>query len=610
MPPSAEAVALAAQARDRGVVAVLTGPAEGMAAPAIVWARGPDAASFLHSQVTNDVEGLAEGAGNLNARVTRTGHLQHLFSLHRAEGEAFLLLTEAAWAERLRDDLDAFLFTDDLTLEVDDSHHWIAVQGPNAAEACEAVFGPLGFEPWATLPEHGVRALRRAKRSAGVELPPGCFALRRSFTGDVGYLLAFPAGHPCIAALRTAFGTTVCVVTGHQAYAAALEVLRVETGAPRMGPETDAKKRLLPEMGIEQSAVSYTKGCYLGQEVIARVRTYGSVPNLLRGLLLEGSGQYDDAARAALAALPPLGAPLKDPAGKTIGHLMSRTWSPVMGAPVALAFLGRNHRTPGRALSLHTDTGSFTATVQLLPFFSAPDTASRVAFLYDKAIRTFADGREDDALTLLEEALRIDPSHADAYEAIGVILGRAGRYHEAIDVFRRLEEVAPQAPMVNTNLSLYYMKLGDRETAENEAAKATTKGMAKLRGKEKTAAEFEDDVARSRTKDALRKRNMFSRVLEIDEVDPIALFGMGNALLVLGEAAEAEASLRRALEVDSKNSAVYVAHGKALERLERVDDAIATYRDGVEVASRKGDLMPLREMEHRLLLLGASRNPE
>jgi Flp pilus assembly protein TadD len=76
---------------------------------------------------------------------------------------------------------------------------------------------------------------------------------------------------------------------------------------------------------------------------------------------------------------------------------------------------------------------------------------------------------------------------------------------------------------------------------------------------------------------------------------------------VLGEAAEAAKHLARAVEVDKNNSAVYVPLGKALEQLERVDEAVAAYRAGMEVASRKGDLMPLKEMEHRLLLLGKSR---
>ena len=66
-----------------------------------------------------------------------------------------------------------------------------------------------------------------------------------------------------------------------------LELLRIEAGIVRVGPDTRGRKRILPETGLEQHTVSYTKGCYLGQEVIARVRTYGALPFGLRGLVLE-----------------------------------------------------------------------------------------------------------------------------------------------------------------------------------------------------------------------------------------------------------------------------------------------------------------------------------
>jgi predicted Zn-dependent protease len=157
--------------------------------------------------------------------------------------------------------------------------------------------------------------------------------------------------------------------------------------------------------------------------------------------------------------------------------------------------------------------------------------------------------------------------------------------------------------MVNTNLSLYYMKIGDKETAEDESGKATLKGMARQRGR--AAMAVDQDLEDGKRKDAARKRDMFRRVLEIDADDAIALFGLGNALLTLGDPDGAARHLARAVSTDKNNSAVYVSLGKAFERLERTTEAVATYRAGLEVASRRGDLMPAREMEHRLLLLGA-----
>jgi folate-binding protein YgfZ len=590
----------ARQARRDALVAVLdaSAPTFGTAKLGLLRAEGPDAASFLHSQLTNDVSGLEPGQGNLTARVSRTGHLEHLASLHRElrrkePHPSFLLLTERDRLQGLHDALDAFLFSDVLTMTPLPAPDVLAVQGPKAAEVYETVFGPLGFEPWGTLPEHGIRPVKRTRKTVGAAIGAGSFVVRRSLTGDVGFLV-FLADGTDLAALTSAFEHVVSPAD----FCEAVELLRVEAGLLHLDTELTGKRRLLPETGVEQKAVSYTKGCYLGQEVIARVRTYGSVPNLLRAIVLDG----DD---ATLGRLPAPGEPLTNADGKKVGTIASRSWSVEREAPIALAYLGRNHRTPGTELSLTLDDGPLQGTVEVLPLYASPDTAARVQHLYDRAIRVFADGDVTTALALLEESLGLDPSFADAYEVIGVILGKAGQYHEAIDFFRRLEEVAPNEPLVNTNLSLYYMKIGDRDTAEDEAGKATLKSMAKARGKE--GGDVDADLRASKRKDAERKLRMFGQVLEFDDVDPIALFGMGSSLLTLERWEEAAGYLERAAVADKQNSAVYVAHGRALEKLDRADDAVATYRAGIEVASRRGDLMPLKEMEHRLLLMGVSR---
>jgi tetratricopeptide (TPR) repeat protein len=159
--------------------------------------------------------------------------------------------------------------------------------------------------------------------------------------------------------------------------------------------------------------------------------------------------------------------------------------------------------------------------------------------------------------------------------------------------------------MVNTNLSLYYMKLGDKETAEDQSALAAQKSMRKGRKGVDASALIQAQID-ARRADATRKKGMFEQVLDFDPDDPIALFGIGSALGVLGQWAEALPYLVRASEVNRRNSAVYVAWGKTLEALERLADAQDVYKMGIDVASRRGDLMPLKEMEHRVLLLKAT----
>src|SRR5690606_40034899 len=115
---------------------------------------------------------------------------------------------------------------------------------------------------------------------------------------------------------------------------AAQETFRIEAGRPAMGLDIE-RNTLLPETPLVHEAVSTTKGCYLGQEVVARLRAYGSVRMMLMGLQFPGD-----------VPLPPRNA-LLIKANQRIGIVKSGTYSPAPGAPVALTYLDLGHRTPG-----------------------------------------------------------------------------------------------------------------------------------------------------------------------------------------------------------------------------------------------------------------------
>jgi len=609
MTPSRAILDLARDVRAAGLFTRLDADGSGLASLGAIRASGRDALSFVHSQVTNEVEGLAAGQGNRSARVTRQGQLVDLFSVHRlpdGDTPALLLVLERERIAPLLVDLDGVLFADEVVLsDVSDEYVWFAVQGSVAPAVLDSVL-PAREGSYAGSPVGAIVS------PSGVGVPEGTLVINRSLTGEAGMLILLPGADPasqaCGKRLAEAAGAAGCVTVEEPMRSALLELLRIEAGVVRIGPDTAGRKRILPETGLEQQTVSYTKGCYLGQEVIARVRTYGRLPFGLRGLVLESGESGDDWTLRSrlLDAVPAAGEDVVLEDGKKVGQFASRTLSPVVGQPVVYAYIDKNHRTPGTSLALRLGDGIVSATVALLPFYDAPGRDERVAFLYDRAVRNFASGREDEALDLLEEALRLDSGFSDGYEAIGVMLGRSERFHEAIDIFKRLEEIAPSEPMVNTNLSLYFMKIGDKETAEAEAAKAMQKSMAMRSGREVDGSKLDDVLAEQRRSDALRKKAMFAQVLEIDPDDGIALFGLGNALSILGEWEPAAEVLARAAANERDNSAVHLAHGKALEQLGRLSEAERVYREGMEVASRKGDLMPLKEMEHRVLLLSGT----
>lgn len=580
-------------AQERGVLAPLVDPE---LRPGLLWLSGPEAASFLEGQLTHEVVGLGPGAGRELARLSRKGQLVDLLSVHRlpeapAGEQHLLLLTAPGRAAALTADLAGYQFSEDFQLaDLSEHYDWLLLAGPRAADVLQAAFGPVPADAdahWATLPAAALRSLGgQAPRDRSLVFARGL--------AGAGFLVATPREADLLTLLLDRLGAPAAeaelVRPEGDALRALIEMLRVEAGMPWPDRDFEPGRRLLPETGLEQGLVSWTKGCYLGQEIVARVRAHGSARQALRGLVF--------APDAELSALPAPGEPVVTADGERIGEWASRAWSPGLERPAALAYLDRKHRRPG----LVVEVAGLHAEVRLLPLVRDVAAEERAAFLYDEAVRVFAAGGDERALALLEEALRLEPGHAESWEAVGVILGRSGRYAEAIDTFRRLEEIAPDEPMVHTNLSLYFMKVGDIEAAERHRAAATMKRFGALASQAAAEELAAAEAAKARA-DAERRLAMFAEVLEFDAEDPLALMGAGKALSELDRDAEAEPYLARACGVQKDNSPLFALHGKVLERLGRAADARAVYERGIETASRKGDLMPLREMENRLLLL-------
>src|SRR6478736_9132203 len=130
------------------------------------------------------------------------------------------------------------------------------------------------------------------------------------------------------------------------------ETLRIETGVPRFGRDMDEETIPL-EAGIESRAISMTKGCYVGQEVIVRVlhRGHGRVARKLVGLKIDGD------------AVPAAGASVMS-GDRVAGEVTSGVRSPALGGPIALAYVQRDFIAPGTALSVN----GAGATVTTLPF--------------------------------------------------------------------------------------------------------------------------------------------------------------------------------------------------------------------------------------------------
>ena len=531
---------------------------------------GPDAGAFLQAQLTSDVAALQPGQQQMSARVDRKGLLLAWFSLCRLPERGrphpvFMLVLPRELITLVQSSLESFIITEEVFLEDASGQYSGMIISGDQIESMP-LQNILNFPSQLTGDSERLLLWPNNTNSDSLHTKVSDWALKHRLVHLDSSLQATQAWNS----------------------------LQLEAGWPRLGHDLDPGSTVLIQTGLERQVVSITKGCYLGQEILARIRSYGSVKMAMRGLVFMNPAGHD--------ALPESGDEICTDNGQIIGKFGTNTYSSIWDAPVALAFLDRDHRTPGRELDLKTALGSLEAKVIMLPFYEAGSPAEKARSLYERAVHLFSLGKDLQAANLLEEAIGIDPSHGDSYEALGVILGRSERYHEAIDIFHRLEEIAPDEPIVHTNLSLYYMKIGNREEAENQRALSTMK---QFGVHDPEALQQQEEIGKkNKIEEARRKQTMFAEVLDMDPTDALALMGMGNALSELGEFGDAEKYLGQAINEQKDNSSLYLSHGKALEKLGRNKDAREVWKRGVEVASRRGDLMPMREMEHRLLLLG------
>jgi tRNA-modifying protein YgfZ len=279
---------------------------------------GTEAAEYLESQLTNEVESLAPGEGCYAALLDRKGHMQSDMRVLRLEPDELWLDTEGVAAERVRRHLDMYRIGRDAQLEDQSGERAIiSVIGPAAAEV--AGTGPLR-------PEHANRELEGGRRAVAT---------------DVGVDLIVPAEEA--EHTRRALADAGAVGVSE----AAAEILRVESGRPRYGAEM-TEATIPAEAGINERAVSFTKGCYIGQETVARLHYKGKRNRHLRGLRLSSPAADGDAIRLG---------------EREVGTVGTACVSPVHGA-IALAIV-RREASPGDRVEVGE---AATAEIVELPF--------------------------------------------------------------------------------------------------------------------------------------------------------------------------------------------------------------------------------------------------
>jgi folate-binding protein YgfZ len=310
---------------------------------------GPEAVAFLHNICTNDVNHLPLGAGceffltTNKARVVSHGYAFHV-RLHDGRPALWLDLPPNQGESVMRH-LDHFLISEqvefaDRTREFAQVH----LTGPAAATVLGKALGddvPALEELQHMVRTFGANATASIRRRDVLGLPGYDVVCLRQRAATVWELLLRVGGKPA----------------GSQVY----EILRVEAGTPEFGLDMD-ENTFAPEAGRTAQAISYAKGCYLGQEPIVMARDRGQINRTLLGLRLTQG--------------PVPAGSLLFREGKEVGRTTSSVVSPRLG-PIALAYVRRGHQEPGTPLELEAGGVRQPAVVAALPFggsAAAPQT--------------------------------------------------------------------------------------------------------------------------------------------------------------------------------------------------------------------------------------------
>ena len=303
---------------------------------------GDDRVKWLQGLLSNDILPLQPGQGCYSSLLTHKGKMLGYFRVYT--------LSDSLWVEDVGEVGDAtfqalkkFLLYGIKAKMENCAESWglLLVSGPKACATVSAAFGVAmsDLEPVSAI----------AAKIGG----HASVVLRTEETGEIDLEVLLPAD-----ALSTAWerlmeaGTTygIKAIGSH-----AREALRIETGLPKAGPDLN-EEIVPPEANLEGKAFSLNKGCYPGQEVVARMDTYGNVRRHLVGLVMNGS------------IIPPRGAKLFSGI-REVGWVSSATHSPQLKTPIALAFPLRDFSAPGTNLTIEVDGTRLDATVRALPFY-------------------------------------------------------------------------------------------------------------------------------------------------------------------------------------------------------------------------------------------------
>jgi folate-binding protein YgfZ len=284
---------------------------------------GPDRARYLNAILTNNIKDLQPGQGISSLLLNPQGHIMAELEVYGL-ADRLLVVTYEMIRERTAATLDKFIIMDDVVMEdVTEQLGTISIEGPLSAK----IISPLGGPALDLLSELS----HMETEIAGIR----CRVVRRFPGGVPG--AEFITSRESLPKLWQALVEAARANGGGPIGYDALSALRLEAGIPWFGYDFD-DTTIPHEAGLENSHISYTKGCYTGQEIVERVRSRGHVNRRRVGILFSGE------------TIPTAKTPLKV-GGAEVGFVTRAAFSYALERPIGMAYVRREHNSVGSKLS-------------------------------------------------------------------------------------------------------------------------------------------------------------------------------------------------------------------------------------------------------------------
>lgn len=502
---------------------------------------GSDALSFIENLTTQSlIQQSSQGTVGFHCILDTKGKILFSFSATPLVGNSVYLITDNGDADSLLEHFDKMLFAEDVTLDMEDLH----------LQVCEGEFFFKNesqistYESWQIVAESKLDTLKVIagwySRYSGA---PGLAVLSKNLISNSELLQQFGLE-------EDSEGNEAQLKVWDQSE---FHFKRIQAGYPT---NQFLKGLLFNHVGLFDSFLNESKGCYPGQEIVTRINQRGVVTKQLGIKLLESQDE------------------------------INQSNSKVIN------FAGK-----------HYEVDSFKKSeegVEFSPIFTSQSFNDAAHDYYLQGLEKFHQGDFETSERELKKSLDFYPENPDVWEALGVSYERRNMLDKAIQTHKQFARLSPKSIMAHANLSRLYMLKGWIEKAEDEQNIAR-----EIHFEESAKSNSSDVKALEEAQNQLNaekeaRKQMFEKVLGIDPEDDIALFGLGKFYQDKKESEKALEYLVKLLEIKRDYAAAYPIIVKAYIALENWDSALRYLKIGQEVCQSQGAMVPLKQLDLQL----------